>query len=93
MTDLDDVLGKLGTSPVPAALASIDAAVFAGLTRRRAASSATSGRVMGIAAAAALGIGVAAAALPETAAQAAPALPPFGISATLAPSNLLGDGE
>lgn len=93
MTNLDDILGRLGAAPVPAALADIDDAVLAGLARYRAATSAPSGRAMGVAAAVALGIGVAGATLPGTPAQAAPALSPFGTTAALAPSSLLGGGE
>lgn len=86
MTNLDEMLTKLGNAPLDPRLAGIDDAVFAGLAARDT-TSAT--RSIGLSAVAALVIGVVSTVLPGTLAVASPSVTPFGAPPALAPSSLL----
>ena len=89
MIDLDDTLNRLAAAPVHAGLAAIDDAVLTRLAQRAAQ---IPGSAIGLAAVAAVLIGVAGAGLPSTRAEAAsPA--PFGQPSALAPSTLLASSE
>lgn len=92
MTDIDAALERLRELPVPPGLRAIDAAVFEGLEARAAARRSLSGRTFGIAALAALAIGMAGSLVPGAPVTAAP-IAPFGAPPALAPSTLLGGGE
>lgn len=85
MTDLDRLLGDVATMPADARLASMDAAVMAGLAQRRERGAARRGLML--AGLLAVGIGWAGSIVPSTPAQAAPT--PIGMS-DYAPSRLLG---
>lgn len=85
MADLDDLLGALGASGTPAALAGIDAPVMQGLAARREARAARRGLVL--AGMVAAFVGIAGTVVPGTPAQAEPL---FGIPSG-APSHLLAD--
>ncbi|KRA81247.1 hypothetical protein [Altererythrobacter sp. Root672] len=88
MHDLDLSLRRLSEMPVPPGLDTIDDAVFAGLVRVR--QDAVSGRrLMGIAAAFALVLGVAGGGLAGGTPAAAHPLSPFAADNALAPSTLL----
>lgn len=89
MIDLDDTLSRLAAAPVHAGLAAIDDAVLAQVSLRAAQ---IPGKVMGLAAVAALLVGVAGAGLPGSRAEAA-AAGPFGQPSALAPSTLLASSE
>lgn len=86
MDDLDDMLARLSGAPLDPRLAAMDQAVFAGLAERY---TPHATRSLGIAALAALAIGVVSTALPGTPASAAPSVTPFGAPPALAPSTLL----
>ena len=87
MIDLDDTLSRLAAAPVHSGLAAIDDAVLARLSARTAQ---IPGSAIGLAAVAAVLIGVAGAGLPSTRAEAAG---PFGQPSALAPSTLLASSE
>lgn len=87
MIDLDDTLSRLAAAPMHAGLAAIDEAVLARLSVR---SSQIPGSAIGLAAVAAVLIGVAGAGLPSARAEAAV---PFGQPSALAPSTLLASSE
>lgn len=91
MTNIDEALARLRAMPVHPGLASIEAAVMADMARRGAAVP-LSGAILGIAATAALLIGVAGSVIQPAPARAA-GVAPFGAPAALAPSTLLGGGE
>ncbi len=90
MTNIDGALARLREMPVHPGLASIDAAVMADIDAR--ASTPRSGAVLGLAATAALLIGVAGSVI-QPAPVLATGVAPFGAPAALAPSTLLGGGE
>ena len=90
MTNIDAALARLREMPVHPDLASIDVAVMADLVARPSAS--VSGAMLGLAATAALLIGVAGSVIQPGPVRAASAAP-FGTSTPLAPSTLLGSGE
>lgn len=92
MTNIDAELARLREMPVHPRLASIDEAVLAGVAVHAVGSRPLSGTVFGIAALAALTIGIAGSALPGTPVRAA-SIAPFGAPPALAPSSLLGGGE
>lgn len=92
MTDIDAALARLREMPVHPRLASIDAAVLAGVAMHAAGPRPLSGNVFGAAALAALTIGVVGSVLPGTPVRAA-SVAPFGTPPALAPSSLLGSGE
>lgn len=92
MNDLDSALARVRDLPVPPRLAAIDTAVLARIAARDAEGRAPAGRLFGLAALAALAIGMAGAVLPEAPVKAA-AVVPFGAPAALLPSSLLGNGE
>lgn len=85
MSELDEMLLCLGTEPVPAALAGMDNAVFAGVTRRR--ERQVSRRAMALAGGVAIFVGLASAVAPAGPASAEPLL---GMPEA-APSHLLVD--
>ena len=93
MTGLDDMLDGLRAAPLPPRLMAIDDAVLSQLAERREAAAPLSGSVIGFAIVAALGLGLAGAAVPGTPAEAASNLSPFGASAALAPSTLLDSSK
>lgn len=86
MDDLDRVLARLADAPAPAALDTIDAAVFAGVAARTEARRGAIG--VGAIAAAALTIGMVGGELPAGA-QPAVSLAPLAGGSSLAPSTLL----
>lgn len=86
MNNLDEMLARLASAPLPSRLATMDQAVFAGLAHYDRSSATGS---LGIAAAVALAVGVASTGFPGTAAVAAPSVSPFGVPPALAPSSLL----
>lgn len=92
MTDIDATLAQLREMPVHPGLSSIDAAVLEQVAMRAAGSHPLSATVFGVAALAALTIGIASSVLPSTPASAA-SVAPFGTPPALAPSSLLGSGE
>ena len=88
MINLDDTLHRLAAAPVHSSLATIDDAVLARLSSQPAQ---IPGSAIGLAAVAAVLIGIAGAGLPGTRAEAAAA--PFGQPSALAPSTLLASSE
>ncbi|MEO6092734.1 MAG: hypothetical protein ABIT04_11265 [Novosphingobium sp.] len=92
MTDIDDALARLREMPVHPALASIDARVLERVAEYAAGAHPPSGSVFGIAAIAALSLGIASSALPAIPGNAA-SVAPFGSPPVLAPSSLLGSDE
>ena len=88
MTDIELALARLGQAPVPAGLAAIDDAVLSGVTRRRQ-EAALAPRLMGLAGASALGLGIAGGSLSSSDPASAQPLSPFAASNALAPSTLL----
>ena len=86
MGNLDDMLTQLGNAPLHPRLAMIDEAVLAGLAQYDR-SGAT--RSLGVAAVAALAIGLVSTGFPGAPAAAAPPVTPFGVPPALAPSSLL----
>lgn len=88
MTDLDTILAQLRDTPPDPRLAGLDARVLAEVTRLRA-SPAFGPATFGLAATAALFIGIASSAVPVQSADANP-ISPFDARLALAPSTLLG---
>ena len=88
MTDIDFALARLGQAPVPAGLAAIDDAVLTGVTMRQQ-EVALAPRLMGLAGALALGLGIAGGSLANSDPASAQSLSPFDTSNALAPSTLL----
>ena len=88
MPDIDQTLYRLGALPVPSGLAEIDAAVFAGLARRRQ-EAAAAPRLMGFAGAVALVMGMVGGGFPSSDPAGAQAISPFTPDNPLAPSTLL----
>lgn len=86
--NIDEALHRLGALPVPPGLAEIDDAVFAGLMRSRS-EAAAAPRLMGLAAAFALVVGLAGGGLAGSEPAAAQSLSPFAPDNPLAPSTLL----
>ena len=91
MTDLDAALATLAHAPLHPGLGSIDEAVLAGLGAHLRRGGISNGS-LGVAACAALVIGIAGAALPGETASAA-SLTPLGTPLVLAPSTLLASAE
>jgi hypothetical protein len=87
--DLDQTLRRLGEMPVPAGLAGIDDAVFAGLALKRQEAAGVS-RMMSVAAAFALVLGIAGGGMLGGDPAVAEPLSPFSPDTPLAPSTLLG---
>jgi hypothetical protein len=85
MSDLDEMLKHLGAQPLPAALAGVDAAVFAGLAHRR--ETQVARRALALAGGVAVLVGAAGALMPAASASAEPLL---GLPEA-APSHLLVD--
>ena len=88
MTDIELALARLGQAPVPAGLAAIDDAVLTGVTRRQE-EIALAPRLMGLAGALALGLGIVGGSLSNSDQASAQSLSPFASSNALAPSTLL----
>ncbi|MDT7531734.1 hypothetical protein OVY29_24080 [Sphingopyxis sp. SE2] len=88
MYDLDHSLRALAAQPIPAHLAMIDEAVFAGLEAHRREVGAGS-RLMGLAGAFALVLGVISGTLADASPAIAQPLSPFSPDNPLAPSTLL----
>ncbi|MDF8335479.1 hypothetical protein [Novosphingobium cyanobacteriorum] len=86
--DLDQTLRRLGDLPVPTGLAGIDDAVFVGLAQRRQEAMGAT-RMMSLAAALALLLGVAGGGLSGGDPASARPLSPFSPDNPLAPSTLL----
>lgn len=89
MSELDDILLRLGAEPAPAGLAGIEQPVMAGLGRRREAQLARSAtmRTLAVAGCVAMLVGTAGTLLPAAPASAEPLL---GVPEA-APSHLLAD--
>ena len=90
--DVDTALRRLHDLPVDPRLAGIEAAVFNGIAAQDAHGQPLSGSMVGIAASLALVVGLLGATIPGYA-EPAPSIAPFGASAALAPSTLLGTAE
>ena len=90
MTDIDQLLAQIGSLPLDPRLSGIDGAVFTGLTEatRPAVPRAAFGVIAGLAMVA----GVVASTFPNAPGHRAD-LYPFGMTAALAPSTLLEDGQ
>ena len=88
MPDLEQTLRRLGDLPVPDGLAGIDDAVFAGLAQKRQEAMGAS-RMMSLAAAFALLLGIAGGGLSGGDPVSAQPLSPFSPDNPLAPSTLL----
>lgn len=88
MPDIDQALNRLGAMPVPPGLADIDNAVFAGLALSRR-DAAAAPRLMGLAAALALVVGLAGGGIVGSEPASAQPLSPFAPDNPLAPSTLL----
>ena len=88
MTDIDNLLAKIGSAPVPVELSAIDDAVFAGVAKRQR-ETVLAPRLMGIAATLALGVGIVGGTLSGPAPALAQEISPFTSSSALAPSTLL----
>lgn len=86
MYNLDEMLTRLGNAPLDPRLAMMDEVVFAGLAAR---DTTSASRSLGLAAVAALAIGLISTGLPGTPGVAAPSVAPFGVPPALAPSSLL----
>ena len=88
MTDIDLMLARLGRGPVPLELAAIDDAVLTGVAQRRQEAAFTP-RLMGLAGALALGLGISGGSLSNSDPASAQSLSPFASANALAPSTLL----
>lgn len=88
MPDFDQALFRLRTLPVPAGLAEINAAVFAGLARSHR-EAAAAPRLTGFAVAAALVMGMVAGGFSSSEPAVAQPISPFASDNPLAPSTLL----
>ena len=93
MSHIDDMLVGLSEAPVPKRLLTIDDAVLSQLSDRQANAAPLSSSMIGFAIIAAMGMGLVSAVVPDTPAEAAPTLSPFGAPAALAPSTLLDSGD
>lgn len=90
MDDLDRTLDGLRGLPLPAGLQTLEANVMGRIVAEREARALTAAPVLGVAAAVALGLGMAGAVLPGSPAHATP-VGAFGYGADLAPSTLLAN--
>ena len=88
MPDLDQALFRLRTLPIPAGLAEIDGAIFAGLARSRR-EAATAPRLLGFAVGIALAIGMVGGGASSSEPAVARPMSPFAPDNALAPSTLL----
>ena len=86
MNDIDLILGRVRAAPLPSELANLDDAVLGALASRPA--SGTVVRSIGMAAAAALAVGIIGG-IPAGKDQAVAAVAPLGAPSPLAPSSLL----
>lgn len=92
MSDIDHLLGRVREAPVPSRLAQLDGAVFEDIAARQVNSDGVGVRPIGIAALAALAIGIFGA-VPGTRGEAVAAASPLGEVSPLAPSTLLDSGR
>ena len=92
MSDIDDLLGRVREAPVPSRLSQLDGAVFEAIASRHVNSGVLGVRPIGIAALAALAIGIFGA-VPGTRGEAVAAASPLGDVSPLAPSTLLDSGR
>ena len=89
MSNLDEMLARIGGAPLPPRLAMMDEAVFSALAEQQRFGASNSLRSLSIAAIAALTIGVISTGFPGSSASAASSVSPFGVPPALAPSSLL----
>lgn len=89
MSNLDDMLTRIGSAPLPPRLAIMDEAVFSALAERQGFPAGGSLQSIGLAGIAALALGLFSTSFPGNPAVAAPSITPFGAPPALAPSSLL----
>lgn len=89
MSNLDEMLAQIASAPLPPRLAMVDEAVFFGLAEHRRSSANSSLGSIGIAAIAALALGLLSTSFPGGPVAAAPSVIPFGAPPAFAPSSLL----
>ena len=89
MSNLDEMLARIGRAPLPPRLAMMDEAVFSALAEQQRSSASNSLRALSIAAIAALAFGVISTGFSGNTAAAASSISPFGVPPALAPSSLL----
>lgn len=87
MENLDNLLARIESAPLPARLSAIDQAVFTGLADHQRNTGSSSYRSLSVAAVAALAIGAFSVSAPLTPAAASSLV--FGVPSALAPSSLL----
>ena len=92
MNQLDEILSNIQAQPLPSRLASINDTVFVQLAERQANANPLSGRMVGFAIIAAMGMGLVSGVVPGAPAKAAVTPSPFGVATALAPSTLLESG-
>jgi hypothetical protein len=92
MTRLDEILSNMQAEPLPGRLATIDESVLSQLAQRQANTNPLSGRMVGFAIVAAVGMGLASGVAPGAPVEAATTSSPFGVTTALAPSTLLESG-
>ena len=89
MSNLDEMLARIGGAPLPLRLAMIDEAVFSALADQQRTAASNSLRSLSIAAIAALAFGVISTGFSGSPASTAPSVSAFGVPPALAPSSLL----
>lgn len=92
MNQLDEILSNIQAQPLPSRLAAINDTVFAQLAERRANANPLSGRMVGFAIIAAMGMGLVSGFVPGAPVETAATPSPFGVTTALAPSTLLESG-
>lgn len=92
MNHLDEILSNIQAEPLPGRLATIDTTVLSQLAERQANANPLSGRMVGFAVVAAMGMGLVSGVVPGTPTKAAATPSPFGVTTALAPSTLLESG-
>lgn len=92
MNDLDKLLGRLREAPTPSRLSLIDEGVMAAVAAHPAGRDTLTIATFGLAAVAALLVGIAGSVISPPTVYAAP-IAPFGSPSALAPSTLLGEGQ
>ena len=93
MNDIDSTFAQIRALPIDPRLASIEAAVMAGVQSRTVRAPSLSGAVFCLAAIGSLTVGIVGAAIPSVPARASSVVFPFGAPAALAPSTLLSGAE
>lgn len=89
MNNLDDMLARIGSAPLPPRLAMIDEPVLSALAKHQRSAAGGSLRSLSFAAIGALAFGVFSAGFAGSPAIATPSVSPFGVPPALAPSSLL----